>query len=245
MPEEIVYPKKGRADPDIGPVALMVAMDRDVALVRKLMGAKGRCAGRVLTSKLYKATHGDRDMSIVGPVLGAPHGVMILEKLRVLGAREFLFFGWCGSLQQRVKTGDVLVPDRGVIGEGTSQYYLSGEERPKPSRRIRAAIEETLAAHAIPFERGPVWSTDAPYRETRERILSLQKEGVLGVDMELSALLTASRFRQVELAALLVVSDELGALRWRPGFTSHRLTKTRKAAAEALCATCLRMGDAG
>lgn len=245
MPEEIVYPKKGKTDPEIGSLALMVAMDQDVALIRKLLGAKGRSAGRVLTSKLYRMTHHDRDVSLVGPLLGAPHAVMILEKLRVLGAREIVFFGWCGSLQERVKTGDVVVPDRGVIGEGTSQYYFTGHKSPEPSSRIREAIEETLAAHSIRFEKGPVWSTDAPYRETKDRVLSMQKEGVLGVDMELSALLTVSRFRRVELAALLVVSDELGTLRWRPGFASHRLKNTRKVAAEALCATCLKIGRDG
>jgi purine-nucleoside phosphorylase len=106
-----------------------------------------------------------------------------------------------------------------------------------------SAVEESLRAYPVPFHKGPVWSTDAPYRETGDRVLSLQKKGVLGVDMELSALLTVGHFRQVEMGALLVVSDELGTLRWRPGFSSSRFKRSRRIAAEVVCSACLKIAD--
>ena len=55
-------------------------------------------------------------------------------------------------------------------------------------------------------------------RETREKVERYQKEGVLAVEMEISALFTVAKFRGAELGAMPVVSDELATFKWRPGF---------------------------
>jgi len=244
MREEVVYARKDRKDPTIGPVAVMVAMETDVALVRRYMGVRGRPLRRIMNSSLYKAKHGNQSISIVGPMLGAPHAVMILEKLIVLGAKKILFLGWCGSVQESVQIADLVVPDSAMIGEGTSGYYSSGNVGPRPSKGIVRAIESSLeACCSVPFHKGLVWSTDAPYRETRQKVLLLQKEEVLGVDMEISALFAAARFRSVETGALLVVSDELGSLHWKPGFSSSKFKKSRKMAVEIVCSTCRNLAE--
>jgi purine-nucleoside phosphorylase len=110
-----------------------------------------------------------------------------------------------------------------------------------PSPHVLKTIEESLMTASIPFRRGAVWSTDAPYRETREKVLLYQEQGVLGVEMELSALFTVASFRQVNIGALLVVSDEIGSLHWEPGFASPKFKKARKVAAEAIPDICQRM----
>jgi len=241
MAEEIVYPKKGENDPDIGPVAVMVAMEKDLALMRRSMDIQGGAACRILSSRLYQVTNGHQDIALVGPMLGAPYAVMILEKLIVLGAKRILFLGWCGSLQQSIQIADFVVPDRAVIGEGTSVHYPVNDECPEPSDAMIKVIEESLAESSAPFHKGAVWSTDAPYRETRNKVLLLQREGVLGVDMEVSALFTAANFRGIEIGALLVVSDELGSLRWKPGFSNSKFNRSRKLSAEIVCAACQKL----
>ena len=241
MRDEIVYPRKGKNDPTIGPVVVMVAMEKDLLLIRRSMGMEGRAADTILTSRLYRGTHGHQDMALVGPMLGAPYAVMVLEKLIVLGAKRILYFGWCGSIREKVRIADIVVSDRAVIGEGTSGYYPIGNDYPRPSHGIIGAIEASLEEFSMPFHKGSVWSTDAPYRETRQKVLFLQSQGVLSVDMELSALFTVARFRRVEIGALLVVSDELGTLSWRPGFSSGRFNRSRKMAAEVIPAICQKL----
>jgi uridine phosphorylase len=241
MPKEIVRPRKSRNDPRIGPVAVMVAMENDVALMQEVMGVGRKAVSRIFSSSVYKGTCGGQDVTLVGPMLGAPQAVMILEKLIVLGAKRILFVGWCGSIQESAKIADFVVPDRAVIGEGTSMYYLPKNEDPRPSGNMVKAIRKSLKGCAIPCHTGPVWSTDAPYRETKQQVLSLQRKDLLGVDMEVSALFSAARFRHVEIGALLVVSDELGSLRWKPGFSSRKFHRSRKIAAEAVPAICRRL----
>lgn len=241
MSEEIVSARKEKNEPRIGPLAVMVAMERDLTLLRRCMGIRGRPQCRIVTGSLYKATYDHQDVSVVGPTLGAPQAVMILEKLIALGGRRILFFGWCGSIQERMRIGDFLLPDRAMIGEGTSGHYISSITEARPSDMMMNAIKEGLKVCTVPFHQGPVWSTDAPYRETRDRVMSLQREGVLGVDMEVSALFTVAQFRRVEIGALLAVSDELGSLEWKPGFSSSRFRQSRKIAAEILCSTCYKI----
>jgi uridine phosphorylase len=172
--------------------------------------------------------------------VGAPYAVLILEKLIVLGAKKILFWGWCGSLQEGFGVGDFLIPEHGMIGEGTSPYYLSSHSRRYSSSaaRISKVIEKACVDYPVPFQTGTVWSTDAPYRETSQQIASLKKKGVMAVDMESSALFTVSRFRQVETGALLVVSDELASLKWKSGFSDRKFNTSRKNAAEILVQAC-------
>ena len=241
MKDAIVYPRKGRNDPSIAPVAIMVAMGKDLALMRRSMGIEARPSWGMLNSRLYKGSCNCQDVAVVGPMLGAPHAVMILEKLIVLGAQRIIFFGWCGSIQRGLALGDFLVPDRAVSEEGTSAHYPVSNPYPRPLGYVPKAIEDSLIESSIPFHKGTVWSTDAPYRETREKVILFQEQGVFAVEMELSALFTAASFRQVEIGALLVVSDELGTLNWRPGFSKRQFKASRMIAADVVRSTCEKL----
>ncbi len=238
---EVVYPKKGGKDPDLSPVAVMVAMKRDLDLLRRDLGiCSSSPVTGILAGKVYTATNNGQDISLVGPMLGAPYAAMILEKLIVLGVKKVVFLGWCGSICQDIRIGNFVVPDRAVIGEGTSQYYFNSGFS-VPSEKMTRSIEVACQSHSAFFHKGPVWSTDAPYRETEEKVLTLQEEGILGVDMEVSALFSVAAFRQISIGALLVVSDELASLQWRPGFSSTCFNKARKKASEVIVTTCWKM----
>ena len=67
-----------------------------------------------------------------------------------------------------------------------------------------------------------------------------QAQGVLGVDMEMAALFAVGRFRQVPVAGLLVVSDELATLQWRPGYRSERFRRARDQAARLVLAAAVQ-----
>ena len=53
--------------------------------------------------------------------------VMALEKLIALGAKNIIVCGWCGSLSQKLKIGDILLPD--ATGAGAADVaVLYGSE---------------------------------------------------------------------------------------------------------------------
>ncbi|MGB5748539.1 MAG: purine-nucleoside phosphorylase, partial [Desulfobacterales bacterium] len=79
------------------------------------------------------------------------------------------------------------------------------------------------------------------YRETKEKVDYYQKQGVLAVEMEASALFSVAQFRQVELCAMLVVSDELSSLKWRPGFRDQQFVTGHQTACRMVRESCRQL----
>jgi purine-nucleoside phosphorylase len=161
---------------------------------------------------------------MAGPAVGAPMAVLALEKLIALGAKKIIVYGWCGAINNKLSIGDILLPTWAVSDEGTSGHY-STEEQPESHMHTRQLLSEELHNHALIVETGPVWTTDAPYRESVNRISQLDRQGILGVDMEYSALIAVAAYRQIELTAVFLVSDELWSGAWKPGFRNKEFKK--------------------
>jgi len=231
----IIHPVKGKRDPDLGPVALMVMLSQELKrLVRESRALEIPFSETPLYS-LY-LTDGGRGapIALTGPFIGAPHAVMGLEKLIALGAKRIWVLGWCGSLQPHLKIGDLVIPDLAISEEGTSPHYPLAGKAPRCDSGLNHMLENAIARSGRDFAKGNIWTTDAIYRETPEKVRRFQKESVLGVDMELSALLTVAAYRSSALTALLVVSDELSNLKWKPGFSDPQLKDSTRLAGDLL-----------
>jgi len=70
----------------------------------------------------------------------------------------------------------------------------------------------------VPYMAGTSWTVDAPYRETIAEVKSYQEEGILTIEMEAAALFAVAEYRNVEMGALLTISDTLTDLTWNPQF---------------------------
>ena len=181
-------------------------------------------------AKVYNMGLGRGRMSLVGPCMGSPVAAMVLEKCIAQGVKNVVFLGFCGSLSPGLKLGELLVVDSALSEEGTSRHYFPERFPPKAGKRATSAIEQALKAKRVRYQKGPVWTCDAFYRETRDKVRRYNKQGLLGVEMELSALFTVARYRGIELGALVVVTDELFGPEWLAGYTRPVVLKAiRKA----------------
>lgn len=235
--DSIPHPFKGKNDPDLGPVAVLVSNKSDLDLLSGLMGLdKNR---KLLMSTVYMGNHSANTVSITGPLIGAPYAVMVLENLIAWGARHFIFFGWCGAISHKVKIGDIIVPTSAIIDEGTSKHYTTNPNFVvTPSTSVLKKIKTSFNKKEIDFHEGLVWTTDAIYRETREKVEYFQKKNVLAVEMEASALFTVGKFRDVKTGGILAVSDDLSTLDWQRGFHNKRFIKNRRSILEAISYLC-------
>jgi purine-nucleoside phosphorylase len=147
--------------------------------------------------------------------------------------------GWCGAIAESVKIGDIVIPKSAVIDEGTSPHYQAaadGQSVASPS--MISTIKDAFVQAQVDFRAGTVWSTDAVFRETRQQVETHQQNGILAVEMEISALFTVAQYRCVDLGAVLVVSDELSSLQWRPGFKQKRFVQGRQTACNVVKEIC-------
>lgn len=237
--DAIISPSAGVKGKDLVETAVMVSSDVDLKMLCRRLRADRNGAARLFNSGIYTPEAASDAVCLVGPVIGAPYAVMLLEKLIVRGVQTLLFFGWCGSISPKVKIGDIIIPTSAVIDEGTSAHYhpdVSGIA--KPVGKMSQHLKRLLVQRSVAFHEGCIWTTDAVYRETRERVLSFQREGVLAVEMELSALFTVARFRGVQIDGILVVSDELNSLQWRPGFKTDPFQTNRQIVCEVIEEIC-------
>ncbi len=167
----------------------------------------------------------DNDFFVAGPAVGAPMAVMVLEKLIALGASKVVMAGWCGAISPDLRVGDTVLGGVAHSGEGTSRYYTS-EDVSNPSSRYLITLKSIFDLQIAT----PLWSTDAPYRESKKMLQALAKQyGVGAVDMEYSALCAVAAFRHIDFAALFLTSDELWQDDWRPGFGGKVFKRKSKA----------------
>ena len=229
--EAVVNPQKTKKSPDIGPVAVMAATRADLNYLCELSDFSKDDFHRLFMSRLYFDRRNPGGYSITGPFVGAPYAVMLLENLIAWGARQIIFIGWCGAISDTVKIGDIILPTSVYIDEGTSKHYGAGDTLPLHSDfPMVSKIRQVLENNNRDYHEGAVWTTDAVYRETQGEVVTHQQNGILAVEMEISALASVARFRGVDLAGILVVSDELSSTTWRPGFTQEGFVQSRKTA---------------
>jgi len=139
--------------------------------------------------------------------VGSPATAIFLERAIAKGARKILFFGSCGGLRDDATSGTFIVPTEAYRGEGTSFYYA------EPSDSIRSRycglLKDLMDEHGLAFISGPVWSTDAMFRETRELVDHMKSLGCVGVEMECSTLYAMSDYHGIPIASILFVDDTL------------------------------------
>ena len=240
--DAIIIPKKGKRSPRLGPVAVMTGTDLDLALLCNLFNLDTSEYQKLFSSRLYLANPPDAAFSLTGPLIGAPYAVMVLETLIAWGAKTIIFLGWCGSISQKVKIGDIIVATSAMIDEGTSRHYKEDGHRISfPAERMVTALKGALDRKRAHYHYGSVWTTDAIYRETRDKIENYQRQDVVGVEMEISALFTVANFRKVDMGAIVVVSDELAAFKWRPGFKTKIFKHGREVACKVVRDLCRKM----
>lgn len=189
---------------------------------------------------IYEISYGGRRLAFFHPGVGAPIAAGLLEEAIAFGCRKFIACGGCGVLEKDIAVGHLIVVSGAVRDEGVSYHYLP------PGREVTAneiavrALAQTLEERRVPYRVGKTWTTDAPYRETVNKIARRRDEGCLVVEMESAALIAVSQFRQVIFGQALYGGDDLSGTEW-----DHRHWQSRSEIRESLfwlCAdACLRL----
>ncbi len=182
---------------------------------------------------LYEIEHQGQRLAFFHPGVGAPIAAGLLEDVIALGCRKFIVCGGCGVLEPGIAVGHLIVVTSAVRDEGTSYHYLP------PAREVAAnaagvsALTATLARAGVPYALGKTWTTDAPYRETPNKIAARRAEGCLTVEMESAALMAVAEFRSVVLGQVLYGGDDLSGAEW-----DHRDWRSRQQIRENLFWLC-------
>jgi len=212
----LAHRRRGGRLPELEPIdAAILCLQRGLP-ERMRRQVRLRRVGRLM-GELYLVRGVGRRVAVLTDFgLGAPIVAAQAEELIALGATRIVSVALAGGLQPDLGPGTIVVPDAALRDEGTSHHYLPPAEVVVADGALVNLLAIRIAERSVPPRRGRTWSTDAPYRETRDEVLHHQAAGVLTVDMEMAALLAVASARRVAGAGVLVAGDGLAGGVWSP-----------------------------
>ena len=162
--------------------------------------------------------------------VGAPACIVGYEEITVMGLEKLIMFGTCGVLDRNIDDLAIIIPTSAIRDEGTSYHYMKSSPEIPVNKKYKKEFIEILDKNNISYVEGKVWTTDAPYRETRNKVLKRKEQGCICVDMECSAMNAVAQFRNKELFQFFYAADNLDSTKWdqRSLGNSDRLSEKEK-----------------
>lgn len=225
----VINPRRERGEPHLPPLGLLAVNPSDRSHFSTLARYYSLKRSFLFNAELYS----NPQFFLAGPAVGAPMAALCLEKLIALGAARIIIYGWCGALIPALSIGDVFAPTGMLSEEGTSIHYSCAPDQ--VDEAFQRWLLNALAAGKHALSEGPIWTTDAPYRETREKVVRYGSQGIMAVDMEYTALRAVASFRQVQLAAVFLVSDELYHETWQQNISRKWFRQQSRELLNELC----------
>jgi len=142
-------------------------------------------------------------MTVASTGMGGPPVAICMEELGHLGVHTFIRVGSCGTYQDYVNVGDVLVASGTFRAGGTSLNYLPLEFPAVPSFEVTKALVDSAKAQGLKVHVGLASAGDAFYapRDTAQRDL-LRQAGLMAGEMESDTLFVVAALRGWRAGAL-------------------------------------------
>ncbi len=161
---------------------------------------------------LYKFV--DDGVLLMHGIIGCAATGGYLDELTGCGISKVMFCGGGGVLDKNIGVGELLVVEGAIRDEGFSYHYLEPSRIVYSEAGVREVICSYLESHGIPYTCGIVWTTDAFYRETKDRIALRKEEGARIVEMEQAGCLAVAEFRKIKYGALIYGGDDVSGSTW-------------------------------
>lgn len=163
---------------------------------------------------VYKANHRGTDVALYLSGVGAPVCVGSLEEIFVMGVETVVLFGTCGVLDKDIADCSIILPTSALRDEGTSYHYTPPGDEIQVNLHHREVFTGLMEEMGIRYTQGLCWTTDAMYRETREKVERRKARGCICVDMECASCAAVAQFRGKEVLQFFYAADNLDSEAW-------------------------------
>ncbi len=156
----------------------------------------------------------DSNVLIIHGTVGCAACGGFLEDLIGLGVKKVMFCGGGGVLDKNIGVGELLVVEGAIRDEGFSYHYIAPSRVIYSQKDVSDKICTYLEENKLPYIRGITWTTDAFYRETKERIQLRKAEGAKIVEMEQAGCIAVAQFRNIKYGAIIYGGDDVSGTVW-------------------------------
>jgi len=187
-------------------------------------------------------------MTVSSTGMGGPQTAICIEELAHMGADTFIRVGSCGTLQDHVACGDLIVPTGVYRAGATANRYLPPEFPAAPDFQVLTALVEGAKKLGIKVHVGIGSTWDAFYVLPDPQLFEkLKLAGVLSVEMEADTLFVVSHFRGWRAGAIFANDGTSTEIKPEWGEESFRKGEENeiRVAIEAMKSIALADAEAG
>ena len=179
---------------------------RQIAEIRSAVGL----------NPVYRVEYKGKAFALFQSYVGEPLCVGEYEDLMAMGSKRLILLGNCGVLDKSIEDCGIIIPTYAIRDEGTSYHYAEASDRIAVNKKYREEFKKVLSACGYPYVEGITWTTDAPYRETRDKVNRRKAQGAICVEMECAGMQAACDFRGTEFFQFFYAGDNLDHSSWEP-----------------------------
>jgi uridine phosphorylase len=212
-PENLLREARRQKGLTFGSVPAICVLDPDGDLVDHLRAT--HCTSRHPTWACYHTTldtflYEGIEFGVIGRAVGASFAVLVAEELFASGCELLISITSAGQIIPLDHPPYVMLIEKALRDEGTSYHYLP----PAPFSYLHPELRKTITSawdnRNVPLYIGASWTTDAPFRETEEMILTCQKKGIHTVEMEAAALYALAEAKHCQIICFAHVTNQMG-----------------------------------
>lgn len=170
----------------------------------------------ICVKPVYEIVYKGRRFAFYQAFVGEPMAVGEYEELIAYGSKRLILVGNCGVLDSSIEDCGIIIPTSAIRDEGCSYQYAPASDNIEVNRKYRETFCKMLDSFGIKYVSGTTWTTDAIYRETRERIERRRAQGAVCVEMECAGMQAVNDFRGTEFFQFFYAGDDLGGESWDP-----------------------------
>ena len=165
---------------------------------------------------VYEVEYKKKRFALFQSLVGEPLCVAQYEDLLAIGSKRLILLGNCGVLDKTIEDCGIIIPTAALRDEGTSFHYAAPGDVIEVNKKYKEIFKKVLADCGYPYVEGMTWTTDACYRETREKVNRRKEQGAICVEMECAGMQALCDFRGTEFFQFFYAGDNLDHSSWEP-----------------------------
>ena len=212
-PENLLREARRQKSMPEGTVPRVCALDPDGDIVQNLM-ATGRAQPdpywACYHTCMYNFTHRGVEFGIVANAVGASFAVLVAEEMFASGCQLLISITSAGQIVSRGRPPYFVLIEKALRDEGTSYHYQPPASFSTINPRLTDCLKGVFEKSQPPVFAGDTWTTDAPFRETEAAISYCRSQGILGVEMEASALYAFAEAKDHSVICFAHITNQMG-----------------------------------
>jgi uridine phosphorylase len=149
------------------------------------------------------------ELRMIGCAVGASFAVLLAEQMFASGCHLLISMTSAGQLAALRPPPYFVLIDRALRDEGTSYHYLPPADFSYADNDLIGLMNGAFSNVNQPVDRGAVWTTDAPFRETEAAVEAMRARGLFAVEMEAAVLYAFASARRRPVLCFAHVTNQM------------------------------------